>query len=186
MSEDVIGGVVLLVVSALGAMGGVAHWRGWRRQRGPVDPLSSAGRFYITWPIWAALGCFGAVILVDVLLDADWLGGALLVLMGVLFVVGAGVAIWQPQWFRPRWQRRYLELFRARQALIAGDRQCGQHLIVVLTVADDEEPITSTDDEETAIEVARQILAERPDGDVATVIDIRNERVVRTIARELT
>ncbi len=185
MSSEVVGGLVLVIVGLVGVLGGLGHWRGWVQPRGPIEPRSWTGRFYVTWPIWAALVSFGLVILSDTVLDAEWLALTFLVAMAMLMLVGMVAVLWQPEWFRPAWQRRHVRLSRARKALMDDAAERGHHLIVLLTVEDDEEPIASAATEETAVALAQQSLAERSDADAATVLDVAHERIVRTIEREV-
>jgi hypothetical protein len=169
------GGLVIL--------GGFAHWYRWIEPHAPIEPHSSAGRLYLGWLGGLAFCAVGLIVVVDALGGPEVLGGLLLAVCLLGIAANMPILIFQPEWFRPAWQKRHVRLFRARQALIERAGELGHDLIVVLTVADDEEPVTSAVDVRSAVDAATAALASRPDAEVAAVLDLRDERIVETIAR---
>jgi hypothetical protein len=113
----------------------------------------------------------------DVALVLGFFGG----LVGlVVFLVG-------PKRLRPRWQRRQIELTRARKEQTEqGDAQ-GHPLGVELVVDDDErEPVGTAPDLASAEQQARTQLADRPDAAHALLVDLDRDAAIRLVAREAT
>lgn len=99
-------------------------------------------------------------------------------------LAGLVVFIVAPQRLRPRWQRRQIELARARAEQAERGRAHGHPLGVELVVDDDErEPIGTTPDLTSAEQQARTQLADRPDAAHALLVDLDRDAAIRLVGR---
>ena len=99
----------------------------------------------------------------------------------------AGLVVFMvaPQRLRPRWQRRQIELARARAEQAQQGGAQGHPLGVELIVDDDErEPVGTAADLASAEQQARTQLAERPDAAHALLVDLDRDAAIRLVARE--
>jgi hypothetical protein len=160
----------------------VASWFGLT-PRGDPDGFTQrpylALAFLAPIGVAALLGLLLRPALGEEALDLAWVLGLFGALAGlVVFLVG-------PQRLRPRWQRRQIELARARRGQAEQGHAHGHPLGVELVVADDErEPVGTATDLASAEQRARTQLADRPDAAHALLVDLDRDAAIRLVARE--